>query len=398
MRDMFVRSTLFAGLCAVCASAAEINVVEQIVAKVNGDIITRGEIERSRLSLEAEMKRENVPADKMAAILKEREKDFLKEQIDQLLLVQKGKELSISCDPQITRQMAEIQAQVKIADPDKFQQYVREQTGMPFEDYKQQMKNQCLTQGVIRQEVGGRIAIPKEDLLKHYEANKTKFVRQEQVYLREIFLSTTGKTPAQITTVERKAKDLVARARKGEKFHELARDHSESESAKSFGELGWFKKGELLKSLEDVVFAERKNFVTEPIKTDSGFLIVKLEERHEAGQAAFEDVENEIMEALYTPLMLPKMKDYMTKLRQDAFLEIREGYVDTGAAPGKDTAWRDPAQLRPETTTKAEVAANRKRRLLKIIPIPGGKPKAAEDAPTAATGAVPAGAAPVAPK
>jgi hypothetical protein len=66
------------------------------------------------------------------------------------------------------------------------------------------------------------------------------------------------------------------------------------------------------------------------------------------------------------------LREYLTKLRMDAFLEIRDGYVDTGAAPGKDTSWKDPAQLKPETVTKEEVAAQtRRRRLLWVIPIPG---------------------------
>src|SRR5207248_8510408 len=104
------------------------------------------------------------------------------------------------------------------------------------------------------------------------------------------------------------------------------------------------------------------------------FAIFKVEERHEAGQPPFEEVENEITEKLYAPRMQPKIREYLTKLREQAFLEIREGYVDSGAAAGKDTAWKDPAQLRPETITKEEVAARKKKKFLGIIPH-GGAPK-----------------------
>ncbi|MEO7653189.1 MAG: peptidylprolyl isomerase, partial [Bryobacteraceae bacterium] len=340
-------------LVASLGFAWDVRVIEQIVAKVNGDIITRGEIERSRQTLEQEMAQQKVPAAKAKETIAEREKDALKDQIDQLLLVQKARELSISVDPDITREIADIQRQSGLADQDKFHQYVREQTGMSFEDFKQQLRNRALTQRVIRQEVGGRISIPKPELLKYYEENKDKFVRKEQVFLREILVSTAGKTPAQVAAAEKKAKDLVARARKGDKFHEMARDNSDSETAKTFGELGWWKKGELKPELEAILFKEKKGFVTDAMKSDNGFVIIKLEERHEEGQAPFEEVESEITERLFMPLMQPKLKDYLTKLRVDAFLEIREGFVDSGAAPGKDTKWKDPAQLRPETTTKA---------------------------------------------
>src|SRR5689334_8161613 len=117
-------------------ASAEIKVIEQIVAKVNGDIITSGELERSRQALEAELKQQKVPEAKMQEMLKEREADALKDQIDQLLLVLKAKELSINVDPEITRELADIQIQNKITDPDKFRAWVQEQAGMSYEDLK----------------------------------------------------------------------------------------------------------------------------------------------------------------------------------------------------------------------------------------------------------------------
>jgi hypothetical protein len=74
--------------------------------------------------------------------------------------------------------------------------------------------------------------------------------------------------------------------------------------------------------------------------------------------------------------MQPAVRAYLTKLRQDAFLEIKAGYVDTGAAPGKNTAWSDPATLKPETVTKAEVSNKpKKKKLLWAVPIPGTEQK-----------------------
>ena len=66
------------------------------------------------------------------------------------------------------------------------------------------------------------------------------------------------------------------------------------------------------------------------------------------------------------PQMEPKVRDFLTQLRQDAFLEIKEGYVDSGAAPGKDTRWQDVAELKPQTTTKDEVAARQSKKLLGV--------------------------------
>jgi peptidyl-prolyl cis-trans isomerase SurA len=373
--------------------AADVQVIEQIVAKVNGDIITRGELDRSRQTLLTQLKEEKAPPDKAAEILKEHEGDGLRDQVDGLLLVQKGKELTINVDSEVTRELADIQTQNKIGDPDKFRAWVQEQSGMPYEDLKQQMKNEKLKQRVIRQEVGGRIVIPKPELLKYYEEHKEEFMRQEQIFLREILVSSVGKTAEQVAAAEKRAKDILARAKKGDKFPELARDMSDGESAKNLGEIGWFKKAEIIPALQ-ALFTEKKGYITDVIKTDNGFAIFKVEERHEEGLAPFEEVENEINEKLVYARMQPKVREYLTKLRADAFLEIRPGYSDSGAAPGKDTAWKDPAQLKPETTTKEEVAARKRKRLLGVIPRKSAKPKQQADALTPGPAATPAVAQP----
>jgi parvulin-like peptidyl-prolyl isomerase len=369
---MKFRSILVPLLVCSSAIAAEVGVVEEIIAKVNGDIITRSEVERGRKQLEAELKQRGVSAAELNASVAEKEKDLLRERIDQLLLIQKGKELSISVEQEVSKYIAELQTSSSIADPDKFQQWVREQTGQPFEDYKNEVRNGFLTQRTVRQEVGGRINIPRAELEKYYNEHKSEFVRQEMVFLREILISTEGKDDAGVAAAEKKARDLTGRAKKGEKFHELARQNSDSVTKNQYGELGGFTRGQLNKQIEDIVFAQERGFVTDPIRVANGFLILRIEEKHKPGQASFEEVENEIVEKLYMGRFQPQVREYLTKLRHEAFLEIKPGYIDTGAAPGKNTAWTDPAQLKPETVTKEEVAAQtRRRRLLWMVPIPG---------------------------
>jgi parvulin-like peptidyl-prolyl isomerase len=385
---------LIASSLAVCAAADNVKVVEEIAAKVNGDIITRGELAKKRLEIEAEAKRQGLTGPRLQQTVTEYTANALRDEIDTLLLVQKGKDLNINVDPEVTRRLAEIQVQQKISDPDKFQAFIRENTGMTFEDFKLQMKNQMLTQRVIGQEVMRSISVPEAEMQKYYDEHKSEFLRKEsQVFLSQIVISTEGKTPEQVAVAEKKAKDLVARAKKGEKFPELARDNSDDvETAKNGGQIGPMSKGLMDKLIEDLVFKEKKGFVSDPIRRQNSFLILKVDERFEAGQAAFEEVKNELQERLTQPKMEGKVRIFLTALREDAFLEIKEGYVDNGAAPAKDTRWKDVAQLKPLTTTKEEVAARRKRHLLWVIPagtVKETKPKAAP-APAAAADKAPA--------
>lgn len=365
-------------VCAGVTVGADIALIEEIVAKVNGDIVTRGELSRSRRQMEAaiqgEVRSNNMTATVARQTLTEREKDILRDRIDTLLLTQKGKELNVNVDQDWSKYQADLMRRMKISDPEKFQQLVKDETGMVFEDFRSDWKNEQIKQRVVREQVGRTVNIPREEIRKYYEDHKTEFVRQERVFLRQILVSTDGKDEAGIAAAEKKAKDLVARARKGERFPELARDNSDAPTAQQGGDMGPWEKAKLREDIEKMVWDKPRNFVTDPIRVTEGFLILKVDEHQQAGQAAIEDVENEIMEKFYGERFMPAVREYLTKLRSEAFLEIKSGFVDTGAAPGKDTSWSDPAQLRPETITKEEVAnQTRRRRLLWMVPIPGTK-------------------------
>ena len=375
------------------AVAADVEVVEEIIAKVNGEIITRGEMERTRQELTEELRSQGYGGPRLTDAVRQRQNDALRNQIDQLLLAQKGKDLDLKVEGEVARRLAEIQVESKITDVDKFHEYVRQGSGMSFEDYKQQLTNQILTQRVIGQEIGSRIAVPEAEKRKYYDEHKSEFLRQEQVFLSQILISTEGKTPEQVSAAEKRGADIATRARKGEKFTELARQYSDDpETSKNGGELPPYRRGMMRKELEDVVFKQNKGYVTDPIKIPTGLLIVKIDDRYEEGQASYEEVENQINEKLAAPRMEPKVREYLTKLRQNAFLQIKDGWVDSGAAPGTDTSWHAVQELKPQTITKEEVAAQRKKKFLGVIPhgTVGNKPVSSRASVPAAAKAPPA--------
>ncbi len=379
----YMRIPAFLMFLACAVFAAEVIVVEQIVAKVNGDIITSTDLARARRQIIEEMKSRKVSQSEIDMTLLNAEKNILRDKIDSLLLASKGKEMSISVDGEISKYVADLMVKTKMANQEDLAKMITEQTGQSFEDWKNEMRTNMITQRVVRQEVGGKINIKKEEVAKYYNEHKTEFVRDEEIYLREILFSSEGKSPAEAAGLEKKAKDVVARLRKNEKFNVLVREFSDSQTRNEDGDIGWMKKGMLNKQIEDLVFKSQKNFVTDPIKLPNGWLILRVEDFHAAGQAEMEQVENEIMEKLYMPRFQPQMREYLTKLRMDAFLEIKEGFLDSGAAPGKNTAWTDPAQLKPETVSKEEVASRRRmKRALWVVPIPGTKTSATSKSKT----------------
>jgi len=369
MYRSFVVFAVSAVVCLAADTTPGTKVIEEIACKVNGDIITRGELERKKADAEVEAKRQGLSGARLADAMREFNQNLLMQEIDQLLLVQKAKDLNINVENEIAKRLADIQVQNKKPNPDEFQAWIREQTGMPFEDFKDRLKREALTQRVIGQEVMRTIVIPEPEMQKYYEEHKKDFVREEQVFISQILISTEGKNAQQAAAAEKKANDVVSKAKKGDKFSDLARDNSDDiETAKSGGYVGAMKRGVMDKSIEDLAFAGKKNDVIGPIKRPQGFLILKVEEHFNSGQASFEEVKNEIQDVLSRPKVDAKAREFLSRLRQDAFLQIKEGYVDAGAVPGKDTRWQDMAALKPQTTTKEEVAARRKKHILWVIP------------------------------
>jgi peptidyl-prolyl cis-trans isomerase SurA len=359
---------LWAGM----AAAATVQTVDEIVAKVNGDIVTRAELSHTAKEWVQEMKAQGMTGSKLEQAYTEREKDLLRDKIDNLLLIQKGKELSIDVTPELAKYVAELQRKSNIADPEKFREFVHQQSGLSWEDFQSEAKNSMLSRRVIGQEVSRNVSVSHKEVEDYYNQHKAEFVREEKVYLEEILISTEGKDAAGVAAAEKKAKDLAARAAQGGRFAEMARDNSDSTTAAQGGDLGGYKKGELKADLEAAVWTLPKGGVTGVIKMPNGFLILKVVEHTKEGQAELADVQAQIEEALYGPKMQPKVREYLTGLRQTAFLEIKPGYSDSGAAPGMDTTWKDAAVLKPDTITKREVETKtRKKRALWIIPIPG---------------------------
>jgi parvulin-like peptidyl-prolyl isomerase len=166
---------------------------------------------------------------------------------------------------------------------------------------------------------------------------------------------------------ENKAKAVRDRLRNGEKFSELARQYSDNAIAvRNDGLLGTFLRGELSRAIEDVVFSQDSGYITDPIRVGDALEILKIEQRTNNGQATFDEARSEINDRMMESMAGPKLHAYLVDLRRTALLQIKEGYEDSGAAPGKDTSWRATAAIRPETIVKEAVAG--KRHANRLIP------------------------------
>jgi peptidyl-prolyl cis-trans isomerase SurA len=327
-----------AALCLSLPALAQDTVLEEIVARVNNQIISRSELQRSREAMIQETRQQS-PQDADAKI-KEREKNVLRDQIDQALLAQKGEDLGISVDTDLIKQLDGIRKQMNLATMEELEK-AAEQQGISYEDFKANMRNQLMTQRVIQQEVAPHIQISKEEVKKFYDEHQKELDRPEQVRLSEILISTEAKEGDDRTDQERfdqartKAEEVLQKIKSGAKFEDVAKTDSNGPSAQQAGDLGFFKRGMLSKDLEDRTFAMKVGDVTDPVATKQGFVILKVTEHQQPGVPPIKEVESSIYEAIYYQKLQPALREYLTKLREEAYITVKSGYVDTGASPNQ---------------------------------------------------------------
>jgi peptidyl-prolyl cis-trans isomerase SurA len=312
------------------AEAANAKTVEEIIARVNNEIITRSELDKARAATEEEAKQEcqgKCTPEQLRVDIEDRQKNTLRELIDQSLLVQRGKDMGLNVEPDVIKKLDQLRQQNKIDSMEDLEKAVSAQ-GSNWEDFKNNIRNGILTQRVISNEVGSHITIGKEEIGKYYNEHKKEFVRPEQVALREIEVSTEGKKDTELPDLKKKAETALKRVKDGEDFGEIAKRFSDSSTAKQGGFLGVYKRGELSKELEDIVFKMKKNDLTDVMDTKQGYLVLQVLERYEEGEQPLAKVENEIMDHLYSERMEPAMRQYLKTLREQSYVVIKPGYQE----------------------------------------------------------------------
>jgi peptidyl-prolyl cis-trans isomerase SurA len=305
-------------------------VVEDAVVRVNDQIINSSDVERSRDQLAQELQQSNATSADAA----EREKNLLRDLIDQQLLLSRGKELGLNADAEVIRRLDEIRKQNKMDTMEELEKAARQQ-GASFEDFKASIRNQIITQQVVRDEVGRKIQMTQAQEQAYYDAHKQELAQPEQVRLSEILIPTAADAnDAAIAQAQAKAAEVEAKLKSGSTFEELAKTYSGGPTASQGGDLGQpYKRGALAKVLEDQTFNLKTGEFTAPIRTRQGFVILKVTDHTAPGIPALKDVEPQIQEAMYADQMQPALRAYLTKLREDAYISIKAGYTDSGASP-----------------------------------------------------------------
>ena len=343
---------LVSALVLVAMALRADDIVDEIIARVNDQIVTRSEMEKAKATSLEELK-QRYPSDWQTRTAKA-QTDTLRDLIDQQLLLERGKDLGITGETEVVKRLNQMRQQMGLASIDDLEKEAQKQ-GVSYEDFKEQIRISAVTQQVIGQEVGGKLHISNEDIQDWYNKHQKELEGPEEIGLSEIMVSTQpakqnveskdkqaaeqDKTlpedPAKVAESEAKANQLLEQLKKGVKFDDLAKKNSDGPTAAQGGTLGTFKRGELAKDLEEKTFSLKQGENTDVIRTRQGFIILKVTAHRAAGVPALKDISDRIREAIYSERLEPAARAYLTKLREQAFIDIKSGYTDTGASPNQ---------------------------------------------------------------
>ena len=342
-------SLLASALVLVAVAVRADNIVDEIIARVNDQIVTRSDMEKAKQTNIEELK-QRFPSDWQSKWTKA-QNDVLRDLIDQQLLLERGKDLGITGETEVVKRLNQMRQQMGLASIDDLEKEAQKQ-GVSFEDFKEQIRIGAVTQQVIGQEVGAKLHISNEDIQDWYNKHQKELEGPEEIGLSEIMIATQpakqnveskdkqdaaqGKNlpedPAKVAEAEARAKQILEQLGKGAKFEDLAKKSSEGPTAAQGGTLGTFKRGELARDLEDKTFALKPGENTDVIRTRQGFIILKVTAHRPAGVPPLKDISDRIRDAIYSERLEPAARAYLTKLREDAYIDVKSGYTDTGAS------------------------------------------------------------------
>lgn len=348
---------LLASLTAAAVASISAEIIEQVLVKVNGDILTKTQLEQRQV--QALRARGIQPADDEALkkALAEITPTLLVETIDEMLLVQEGRNLGYKMnDEEFDRVVTRIRTENKLDTEEAFLAALK-QEGLSMAELRSQLEKQMLVARVQQNEVLSKISITEEEARQYHADHVKDFTRPGQVTIREILISVPKDDKGINVGLDEEAKAKAEAARKrvlaGEAFEQVAAEVSSSASRANGGLVGPLNPGELAPAFQDVLKALKPGDVSEVLRLAGGYQVIKLEAQTADEVLTAEQARDRIADALYEQKRQVELKKYLEKLRAQAIIEwkneeIRRAWESRVPPPQAPATPAAPAAAPPE--------------------------------------------------
>ena len=305
-------------------------VLDEPVAQVDNYVIMLSQLKRENNEFRDVLtKQRGMTPEQAEAEVQKRQPEIILNLINGALLVQKGKDmprLPEEVEAEVNREVMRVARDSQIATIEQLEEEMRKQ-GLLLADVKETIRRQFMRQAVLQREVDAKVyyGLTDKELHDYYNAHRERFV---SVTLSELFLSLAGRSDEEVRA---KAADLAKRARTGTSFEELVEKNSEHEPTKKFkgalsdpdGKVRWFLVADLSKEVSAAVKDLKAGSITDPIKTDEGYMILRVNERDESFK------ENFVRGVLTQERAEAEREKYLRNLRNEAYIKPAEAYKQT---------------------------------------------------------------------
>lgn len=328
----------YLGVVLVVAGLAvpmQAEIIEQVLVKVNGDIITKTDLEQRQIAALRERLKEKVDAEAMKndaelrKALLEITPDLLVSAIDEMLLMQLGKEKGYRLsDDQFKTWLENLRKEQNLQDDQKFQSALR-QEGMTVDDLRKNVEKQFLLSRVQQDEIGSKLTLTEQEARQYYAAHADEFAEPATVTLREILVEIPeaaqkgqpGINAGAADDAEKKAAAIRARVVAGEEFGKVAAEQSDSPSKANGGLIGPLPMSDLSDALRKTLESMKPGEVTQPARTARGFQILKLESMKTAATQSFESVRDLVADRVHGARQQAEMRKFLARIRSQALIE-----------------------------------------------------------------------------
>ncbi len=310
-------------------------ILEQVLVKVNGEIFTKTDLELAQIEALRDQNRQVTnPGDlksdaTLKAALVEITPNVIVTAIDELLMVQRGKEIGLTPNAaQLQDTVDRIKKQNNITSDSAFRQALT-QSGMTYEEFEKGLEKRYIIARVQQQEIMTKIQLTEEEAREYYRTHPKEFEKPATISIRELFISVPtsvqgGQTVTNVAAedeVMKKAADIRARAAKGEDFAKLVTEFSESPSKANGGLIGPINISELAPQVHEMLDKMKVGEVSAPVRTPNGYQLIKLETRTAPEPEAFDTVREDIANRIGQSRLDSEQKKYTDKLRTQAIIE-----------------------------------------------------------------------------
>ena len=325
-------------------------IIEQVLVKVNGDILTKSDLEERQI---AALRQRNLNPEllkndeQLKKALADVTPQLLVAAIDEMLLTQLGREKGLKLsDEQFNRWLTSMRKEQNLEDEKRFQDALK-QEGMTLSDVRRNVERQFVMREVQSQEFGGKLQITEEEARQYYQANQKEFTEPATVTLREILIEVPTVTQqgkpmvnvGQDDEAAKKAAAVRARLSAGEDFVKVATEVSSSASKANGGLIGPIATTEISQELHQLIDKMKPGDITDPIRTARGYQILKLETAKAAGVRPFDSVRDVVADRVYQDRANSEMRKFLDRVRRQAIIvwkneELRKAYEQQVAARG----------------------------------------------------------------